>query len=226
MMADPSNPISAVPVPGAERCRPYSWSLSSRSAYWSRLQPAPSSNLVQVQFSIWNGSRRTQRRSFLCSIYTKRLYPTPVARGTNCLRAKTTKSGWKQSARVWLLRYAVPPKKIDQVLLDPLELLCLSFRLKHHDSPNLTPPQVANPLEDCLPLTVQERLEALENRSIGPDVQTGDHSDETPESTPKLARLEVEVRRNRAAILYLRKATFKTPEVRKMSYNGRSMESF
>jgi len=117
-------------------------------------------------------------------------------------------------------------KKIDQVLLDPLELLCLSFRLKHHDSPNLTPPQVANPLEDCLPLTVQERLEALENRSIGPDVQTGDHSDETPESTPKLARLEVEVRRNRAAILYLRKATFKTPEVRKMSYNGRSMESF
>lgn len=65
---------------------------------------------------------------------------------------------------------------------------------------------------DCLPLHIEERLTALEERSTGLDPTHAVDDDHSMEL--RLADLEAELRRNRALIMRLRTASLNRPNTR------------
>jgi hypothetical protein len=69
--------------------------------------------------------------------------------------------------------------------------------------------------EDCIPLSVQERLENLEVRPNGTESEepSSDHA-EGEVSAERMARLEHELRRHRAVLQRLRQGVFRSPEPR------------
>ena len=69
--------------------------------------------------------------------------------------------------------------------------------------------------EDCVPLSVHERLENLEVRTNGTESEepTSDHA-EGEVSAQRMARLEHELRRHRAVLQRIRQGSFRSPEPR------------